>query len=97
MRWNRQINGRGIVDAGIDATEVLGPLRDGRHHLLLVAHIHNQEQCTATRLLDRFSGAVDRPRELRMRLGRLGCNDHAGALARNAMANPMPRLWQQYA
>ena len=66
-----EIDRRGVVDADVDAAEHFHALAHRLRHARLVAHVDHERQCLAPRLLDLPRGAMDRARELRMRLGGL--------------------------
>ena len=77
-----QRNGRGIVDADVDAAELANRVRDGLLHLRLVADIAGERQRAAARFLDLGGRRMDRAFELRMRRDRLGGDGDIGPVSR---------------
>jgi hypothetical protein len=66
-------------------------LLDRASHLRLVTHVDDKGQGVAAGLGDLLRGGEDGARQLRMRLVGFGRDDDVGAVARRAMANPIPR------
>ena len=90
MQRARQHDGRGIVDADVDATEALDGCRDSGLNGRLVANVADERQGLAARSLDLLGGRVNRARQLRMRLSRLGRDGDIGAIACRPQRNGQP-------
>src|SRR5690606_25845942 len=78
------VDGRGVVDADVDAAEALHGAGDGRVDLVRVADVAQQRQGLAACGLDLARRGVDGARQRGMRLRSLGRNGHVGAVARRA-------------
>jgi hypothetical protein len=68
-------DGAGVVHEDVDATEGLDGLGDGGVDRRVLADVHGDRERLAARLLHVLGCRVDRARQLRVRLGRLG-DDH---------------------
>src|SRR5690606_37756293 len=84
---SRQIDGRGVVDAGVDAAEVLGRSRHCGLDLFLISYIYDEREGSATSLLDLLGSGVDCARQLRVRFSGFRGNGHIGAIARSTQRN----------
>ena len=80
LRRRRQADGAGVVDHDVEAAEGLDGFVDGVLDRLLVAHVHQKRQRLAARCFDLRRRRVDRARELGVRLGGLGRDDHVRAV-----------------
>ena len=89
-----EVDRAGVVDDQVDAAEALDGLLHGGGDDALVADVADDRQRLAAGGLDLLRGGVDRPRQLRMRLSRLGDQGDLGAVAGGppAIARPIPRL-----
>src|SRR5690606_25213720 len=76
-----------IVDADVYSTEPLDGLRHGFGHLGLVPYVAYDWQRPAPGLFDFFGRRIDGPRQLWMRLGRLGSNGNVGAVTGGAQCD----------
>ena len=65
-------DGAGVVDADVDAAEVLDGGVDGARHVLFVAHVADHGHALAAGGLDLGDGGVHGAGQLRMRFGGLG-------------------------
>src|SRR5258708_39624811 len=83
----REIDRRGVVDADVDAAELLRALAYRRSDARLVTHVHRQRQRLAAGTLDVLGGAVDGASELRMRRGGLGGDRDIRSLPRRPQRN----------
>ena len=86
----RERDRAGVVDADVEAAERLDRLGHRRLHLILEADVAGDRQRAPARLFDLGGSRVDRPFELRMRLGGLGGDRDIGAVARRAQCDREP-------
>ena len=75
-----ELDGRGVVDADIDAAEGRRRLFHGVLDAGLVAHVDDQRQGLAAGLLDLLGGGVDGAGQVLVRLGGLGGDGDVGAV-----------------
>ena len=77
----------GVVDQDVDAAERLRRRFHGIAEAGVVAHVDRQGKRPAAGLFHILRRAVDRTRQFRMRLGRLGGDDDVGAVLRRPEAD----------
>ena len=79
----------GVVDQDVDAAEGLRRPGHGVAEAGVVAHVDRQGERPAAGLFHVLGRGIDRARQFRMRLGRLGGDHDVGAVLRRADADGM--------
>ena len=80
----REVDRAGVVDADVDASELVDHLLDRGLHALVVADIACDRQRFAAGRADLLGGRVDRALEIGMRLLGLGDDGDLGSVVRRA-------------
>ena len=79
-----QADGRGVVDADVDAAELGRRLLHRLEHIGVVAHVDDQRQGVAAGFLDLLGGRIDGAGQVLVRLGGLGGDGDIGPVAGGA-------------
>jgi hypothetical protein len=83
----REVDRARVVDDDVDSAPAADRLRNGVRDLLGVADVAHDRQRLAALGLDLRGSGVDRPRQLRVRLGGLRQQRHPGAVAREPLGD----------
>src|ERR671913_926647 len=89
LHWGRfgrrQADCARVVDQDVDSAERFSSFLGGSHYLLFITNVASDCECLATCGLDFFSGAMNSPRQFRIRLDGFGRDRNVRAVGSSAL------------